>query len=714
MLDFNRFNRPNLPDIRAVEAAECGLACMAMIACYFGHRTTLNSLRQRFSLSMAGATLRSLIVLADNLDLSTRALRAEIDDLPHLSTPAILHWDFNHFVVLKEVRGSRCFIHDPKSGPRKLTLEQLSRHFTGVALELTPTANFVAIEDEKSLSLAHLWSGARGFSHAFTQLLCLSAALQIVTFVAPFQLQIVVDDVLMSGDRNLLTVIAAAFSGLIFFQVTLEAMRSWILQVYGQSLSFQMVGNVVRHLLRLPTHFFEKRQVGDIISRVESANSIQEIITKGIVSSLIDGVMAVIALIIMFVYSPFLALIVLASVTINIVLSLLIFPVQRQRSQEQIVEDAREKTHLMESVRAATTIRLMGGEAEREASWRNIYARVVNASVAVNKLQIGQTAAQSAVNGLQAIAVLYVAAGLILEARGFSVGMLVAFLSFRQTFSDRTTTLISQITQFRFIRLHLERLSDIVQTPREKIDPFDSSEPPSNTIELQDVSFRYGASDRMILNNVNLSISRNEFVAFTGPSGGGKTTLSKLILGLLEPTGGRILLDGQPATPAMWRRWREKAGVVSQDDRLLSGTIADNISFFDTGVDMEKVRSAAAAARISADIARMPMQFLSLVGDMGSALSGGQKQRILLARALYRQPAVIVLDEGTANLDVETESMIADLLVRLETTRIIVAHRPALLERAERIFLVENGFVVERTSSGETPSLDSVRMEKVA
>lgn len=695
-IELNFSGRRRLPVVQGAEAAECGLACMVMIARYHGHDVDLNGLRQRFSLSMSGATLRSLMQFADQLGFTSRALRTELDGLAQIQLPAILHWDLNHFVVLKSVSSGHALIHDPARGALRLSLKEVSQHFTGVVLELAPVAGFEKISARKPIRLSSLWSRMIGFWPAFFQILGLSIALQVVAFAMPFQMQLVIDEGIIRGDRNLLGVLAIGFGTLIVVQALVEGLRAWSLQVFSQMLSFQMVGNLVHHLMRLPTEWYEKRNIGDILSRIGSATSIQDILTRGVVAALIDGLMAITAIVILVLYSSNLAIVVVAAVAINGALAIALFPVMRARSEQQIVERAREQTQLMESVRAATTIKVMGREAEREGVWRNLYANAVNAAVSVGKFQITLSTTQGLVTGLQTVLVVYLGAGMILAGDGFSVGMLIAFLSFRQTFTDRANSLINQMIQFSFVGLHLDRLADIATA---EPDAGSNGTTPvmavQGAIALHSVGFRYGAADRSIFDGLDLSIAPGEFLAITGVSGGGKTTLLKLLLGLRQPTSGHVELDGRLATPDLWRAWRAQVGLVAQDDRLLSGTIADNIAFFDPDLDMARVREAAVAACVDDDIASMPMQYLSLVGDMGSALSGGQKQRVILARALYRNPKILILDEGTANLDVATEELIAELVADMPITRIVVAHRPALLKRADRVLTLENGILVE-------------------
>lgn len=687
--ELNLSRAKRCPVIIAAEAAECGLACLAMIGRYHGHDVDLNGLRQRYAVSMSGTTLRDLMAQADQLGLATRALRVELEALRQVKTPAILHWDLNHYVVLTRVDAKGATIHDPARGARTLPLKDLSKHFTGVVLELTPASEFTPVRARTSVKLDSLWSRSTGFWGAAAQVLALSAALQIVTFAIPFQIQLVVDEAIARSDGAILNVLALGFGLIVIVQACLDALRNWAVQAFGNVLTFQMVGNLVRHLLRLPSDFFEKRQVGDILSRVGSTQAIQDALTKGIVSALIDGVMAVIAVVILFLYAPLLAGVVVAAVALNLAAALAFYPSMRARTEEQLIASATERTHIMETIRAATTIKLMGGEVQREGRWRNLYARVINTTVSLGRYQISVSLAQAIVTGLSTVLIIYLGARSIIAGGGFSVGMLLAFLSFRQTFSDRTMSLINQAIQFRLLELHLERLSDIVSAPVEAGGAARPRGPVTGALVLQGVSFRYGASDPWIFKNINFEVAAGEFLAITGPSGAGKSTLLKLMLGLQRPVEGEIFLDGQPATPELWRAWRTRIGVVAQDDRLLSGTIADNISFFDPDLDMDRVRRAAAQSRIDREIEQKPMQYLSLIGDMGSSLSAGQRQRVLLARALYRDPSALFLDEGTANLDDISEQAIGELVAGLPITRVIIAHRPELVKRASRVVEVK-------------------------
>ncbi len=685
------FSRQKLPTVLQTEATECGIACLVMIARYHGHDIDLNALRKTASVSLKGANLKQVMATAATLHLSSRPLRVELDQLEKVQAPAILHWDLNHFVVLKKVANGKVHFIDPGRGLRVMALEKVSDHFSGVVLELTPAADFNILQNRLRPRLRDLWSRLVGMKRAVLQTLTLSVILQMVALAAPFYLQLVVDRAVGPKDTSLLFALLLGFSGLVAIRALSEAVRGWAILVYGNQISFQMVGNIFRHLIRLPTSWFEKRHVGDIISRIASARPIQEALTESVVAIVLDGFMAVFTLVIMFIYAPLLAWVVLVLTALFVLATLLIYPSLRRTEEEAIITKAIENTHVIESIRAATTVKLFGREAAREAAWRNLFADTINANTAHGKWLVLQKFFETLLMGGQIVITVYLGAKLIIgDADVFSIGMLFAFLGYQQHFTESIKKLLSEGIKVSLLSLHLDRLADIVYTKTEIIE---TASPrvklESGAISVKNISFRYSDNDPYVFKDFNLEIPAGKMMTITGVSGGGKTTLMKLLLGLYTPNAGVIEVDGKPLSEIGMSAWRTQIGVVMQDDQLLSGTIADNISFFDPQIDMQKVYRAAIAAQIHDEIAAIPMHYLSMVGDMGSVLSGGQKQRVLLARALYHDPAILFLDEGTANLDAKTEEKIAEILANMDITRIIIAHRQQLINRADTVFTVK-------------------------
>lgn len=701
MLEYLNFSgKKRLPIILQTEATECGLACLTMIARFYGHDVDLNGMRTRYPVSLKGVSLDALIDLSGQMDLGSRALGLELENLHRLQLPAILHWDLNHFVVLKSVQRNFITIHDPARGRRKLSIGEASDHFTGVALELLPTTRFEAQKARKKMKLSSLWGRLIGMKRAVLQTLILSVILQIIVLAMPFYLQLVVDEAIVKFDVKLLLILAIGFGALSIVNALTSMMRSWTILYFGHQMSFQMVANVFRHLMHLPTSYFEKRHVGDIISRIGSTRPIQTALTQSVVAGIIDGFMAIITGFVIFLYSPTLGAIVSISVVLLLGVTLAFYPTLRQKQEEAIVTEAKKESHVIESIRASTTIKLFSAQNQRISAWRNLFVDTINANVSYEKYDIFLKAFLDLIVGLQTIIVVYIGAKLILENEvGFTVGMLFAFMSYRQSFTQSATSLLEKVIEFRLLNLHLERIADIAQAETEEgftglsLEGSDSSK--SEKIELKNVRFRYSENDPWVLDGINITIEAGEFVALTGESGGGKTTLLKIMLGLYIPTEGQVLINNQPLTQTSRINWRKDIGVVMQDDQLLTGSIANNISFFDPDLDMERVQYAAKLAHIHVAIMEMPMNYQSFIGDMGSTLSGGQKQRVLLARALYRHPKILFLDEGTANIDEETEKLIVEIIKKMPATRIIIAHRPEFIEKAERVITIKNGKVRE-------------------
>jgi len=698
---LNFAGRARLPMIRQTEAAECGLACLAMVAAYHGHEIDLNSLRRRFPVSLKGANLKSLIKTADHLELGARALRVELEGLSRLRMPAVLHWDMNHFVVLKSVRGEHAIIHDPARGERKMSLKELSPHFTGVALELTPTGKFEHKDERERMKLTDLWSRAVGLKRAIVQTLALSALLQVVALAMPFYMQLVVDEVLTKFDTDLLVVLALGFGMLVLINAATTALRQYVILYAGNQLSFQMVANLFRHLMILPLPWFEKRHIGDVVSRFSSTQPIRELFTEGLVAAIIDGMMALTTLVLLFVYSTTLGFVVLGAVGLYLALRLALYKPLRRRSEDEIVTRAKEQSTFMESVRAVQSVKLFGRESERQAVWQNKYADAINAKVRLGKLQISFETANTLLFGIENVLVVYLGARFVLGGE-LTIGMLFAFMAYKQNFIDKANALVERAIEFRILDLHLERLADIgLAEPEEGLGASAPrnllGEPPplEGRLELENVSFRYGEGEPWVVSGASLDIAPGEMVVFVGPSGQGKTTLLKIMLALFTPETGEVRVDGRQLEQFGRAAYRAQVGAVMQEDALLSGSIADNISFFDPEPDMARIQQCAELSAIHEEIGAMPMGYDSLIGDMGTVLSGGQKQRVLLARALYRNPRALFLDEGTANLDPASERRILDLLTGMDITRVCVAHRETVMECADRIFRVQAGHVTE-------------------
>ena len=687
LLDFG--GRRRLPNIMQTEAAECGLACLAMVASFHGHRMDLNTLRRRHPVSMKGVTLRALIQLAGQLELTCRPLRFELRDLGDLNLPAIVHWDMNHFVVLKAVTSRGIVIHDPARGVRTLTLSAASDHLTGVALELSPTPGFTRREERAKLPLRAFWGQVPGLASPLVQVFLLSAILELLVIAAPFYMQLAVDEVLARGDVELMAALALGFGLLMAISVATSALRSMLMLVVQSALHFQMGARLFHHLLRLPLSFFEKRHIGDILSRFGSLEPLRNALSEGLVVGAIDGVMALATLAMIFVYSPLLATVTLAALALYILLRLALYRRFRDLSEAGIQAQAQENSNFIETARAIQTIKLFNRESDREGQWLNRHADAVNAGINLGRAQITFATLNRAIFGFEQIITVYLAVNLAAQ-NVLTVGMIFAFMAYKQHFTTKASELVEKAIEFRLLDLHLERLADIAINPLEPGHdrPLAYAAPILGGLELRNVSFRYSETDRFVLENVNLKVEAGKYVTIMGPSGGGKTTLLKIMLGLLEPTSGEVLVDGKPLNTIGVRVYREQVAAVMQDDTLLSGSIADNICFFDPAFDQNRMVACAQIAGIHDEIMAMPMAYNSLIGDMGSSLSGGQKQRTLLARALYKNPKILFLDEGTAHLDVEKEREINERLRTLPMTRISVAHRPEMMHGTDSILRI--------------------------
>ena len=674
------------------EPAECGLACLAMLAATHGRVLPLRELRRRFPLSLKGASLPRILQIAAQLGLAGRALRLELDELTQLRTPCVLHWDLNHFVVLERVRRGKVTIVDPASGRRTLSLPEVSRHFTGVALELAPTSDFTPEQQPMTVPLRQLTGRISGLWRALGLVLLFSLALQVFVLLAPFFMQWVVDQVLVAADRDLLVVLGLAFLLSTLLQVGIGIVRGWAVVRISAEMGLQWMSGVFGHLLRLPMDYFGKRHLGDVVSRFGSVQTIQRTITTGFVEALVDGLLALATLAMMLLYSWKLALVTLAAVLLYLGIRAIAFRPLHEGTEQQIVASARQQSHLFESIRGMQSVKVARSESFRQSAYFNLMGDTVNREVRLSRMGIGFSAASQLVFGVERVVVIWIGALLALESV-FSVGMLIAYLAYKDQFAQRVATLIDRCVEFRMLRLHGERLADIVLAEPEppSVDDVAPVLADDAALDVDGLGFRYADGEPMVVEACGFRIAAGESVAIVGASGCGKTTLAKLLLGLLHPSAGSIRFGGQDLRRIGPGAYRQHVAAVMQDDHLFAGSIADNIAFGDEAPDHARMEEAARLAAVHDEIVAMPMGYLSLIGDMGTTLSGGQKQRVILARALYRQPRLLVLDEATSHLDVAREQQVNTAVRALRITRIIIAHRPETIASADRVLLMEGG-----------------------
>jgi ATP-binding cassette, subfamily B, bacterial CvaB/MchF/RaxB len=687
-----------LPIVLQTEGAECGLACLAMVMGWHGVVTDLAVLRQRHAVSLKGMTLADLSRLAQKENMGARAVRLELNQLSQLKLPAILHWELNHFVVLKSVSAQHITIHDPNFGVRRLSMAEVSQKFTGVAMELWPEPGFEPRKEATRISLTQLIGRVRGFLPSLTQVLLLSLVLEVLGLAGPLLMQWIIDHVVVARDGNLLTTLAIGFGMLLVLQQIFGVARAWVMMSINTAINVQWQSSIFTHLLRLPIEYFQKRHLGDIVSRTNSVGEIQRVLTSAFAEALFDGAMMVLTLVMMFIYSPMLAWISLLAVVLYVLVRLVWYRPMYLANQENIVRGALLSSHYLETIRGVRAIKLFSRQTERQAAWQTLLVAQTNAGLQIQKLDLFYRIVRTLLSGGFNIVLLWVGTRQILD-NTLSVGMLLAFLAYRAQFDTRMSDLIAKFFDLKMLSLHAERLADVVLTKPESADLLLASaggamQARDQTIQLQDVKFRYSEQDPWVLEGVTACIEAGQSVAIVGGSGCGKTTLAALLLGVYKPQEGNILIGGVPLERLGLAQWRSALGTVMQDDTLFAGSVAENISFFDAQTDHDWMVQCAELACLADDIEKMPMGYQTLVGDMGAVLSGGQKQRVLLARALYKRPRILLLDEATSHLDIKREALVNAAIANLEMTRIIIAHRPETIGAAQRVLEIEDGKII--------------------
>lgn len=677
-----------LPMIMQRETSECGLACLAMLAGFHGKVMGLQYLRQLTGLSSQGASVRDLLEAGEKLQLRGRALRLEPSDLRQLKLPAVLHWDMDHFVILKHAKTGRLAIHDPAVGVKHYRSRDVENHFTGIAVEFSPDSQFQSQvhASAKAISLWQLLGESHGLGPALLQVLVLSILVQALALLAPMYLQLVIDQGITRGDMDLVFMLALLFGLLMLAKTLVSHMRGLLLLASTNQLGFQLVADAVHHLLRLPLAFFEKRELGDVVSRFSALENIKQLVTREMVTVVVDGLFSVITVVILLLYQPMLTVITITAVVLHSLVRVSTLTIEHHHRTQVVELQARQQTRFMENIRNINTIKINAMENEREHDWLGRYGQYVNGAFGLGNFQLRVASLESLILGIENILIIYFGSVLVSQ-NGLTLGQLMSFVFLKQHFLNSILAMIPKLAEMRLVKVELERVSDILQAPiEESRDQLSLHDPEVHgDIVIRDLEFRYPGSSRPVIDTFNAHIKAGQITAISGPSGCGKSTLLKLILGLEQADNGSIVIDGLMHEQRHGKHFRNRTTAILHDENLLAGTLAYNINLdLDPG-NQARLEKACQQAGILEVIKSLPMGFASRIGEMGNPFSAGQTRRLLLARALYRQTRLLILDETLTHLGRgEAEKLLSMLRAEMKTV-VIVSHDLEVIKQADQV-----------------------------
>ena len=689
--------RHSLPMIFQSETSECGLACIAMISCYLGRKTQLGELREIFNVSGAGASIKDLMTAAKRIGLRCRPLKIELSELKQLELPVVLHWDLDHFVILKKITNRALVLHDPAAGVRTYSMREVGVHFTGIAIEVRKAKDFHQNKQQKKFTLGQLFEPGKGFYKVIVQVFIMSVLIQLLSILAPLYLQLIIDQGLSLRDENLVLLLAALFLLVMFAKTVVAYFRSIILLQFSNQFGFQLSESTFHHLIRLPLRFFEKREMGDIVSRFSALGSIKQLVTQEMITVVVDGIFSLVTLVLLYLYSPFLCGLALAAILLFCILRGVSIGREKTLREESLVAGAKQQTCFMENIRSISTTKINGIEQEREHEWLSSYTGFINSAYHLGSFQLSISTVQGLVFGIEHVLTIYFGAMLVFD-QSLTIGQLISFVFLKQHFIGSVTAMVPKLAELKLMNLELERLSDITLHKKELVKENDSLFELSSTADLsvKGLGFSYADNLPNVFSNVSCELRAGESLGVWGKSGCGKTTFLKLLLNFENAKPGSILFGGRPLATFSMQERRGYLAAIMHGETLLSGSLAYNINLNLETFDDLKLMEICDLVGISDVVRELPMGFSTQIGELGLLFSAGQVQRILLARALYYKPKILILDEALSHLG---ESVALDLLTmihRSKITLILVSHSSALLRTTDKqLILDEVPLVIE-------------------
>ncbi|MFH1130384.1 MAG: peptidase domain-containing ABC transporter [Pseudomonadota bacterium] len=689
-------SRRQVPVIQQPAATDCGAVCLAMVLGYYGKHIKLDEIRKIVGVDRGGVDALSIIKGAQHYGLRGRGIKIEdLKDLKYLSKGAILHWEFMHWVVFERLGRDGVHVIDPAVGRRFVPMEHMGRSFTGVALTFEPTDTF----EPGGTGQKRVWKYLKqmvGKSGLFSRIVVMSLLIQFFALVVPFVTGILVDKVVPRGDYDLLLVLGLGAGILVTFHFLTSFLRAHVLLAFQTQLDTKMTLEFLEHLINLPYSFFQERSAGDLMMRLNSNTRIREILTSGALSGVLDGSLVTLYLILIFVTSFKIGLLVLGLGTLRVFVFLVARRRVRDLMSQTLSESAKSQNYQVQLLAGIETLKACGSEHRAVHHWSNLYVNVLNVHLTRGRLNAFLHSFGSALQLASPVVILAVGGIQVLEGE-LSLGTMLALNALAVGFLGPLSSLIETAFEFQTVGSYFDRINDVFDTPREQeAGEVTEADRLRGDVTLERVSFRYGPTEPLVVKDISYEIHKGEFVALVGPSGSGKSTLAKLLVGLYQPTSGRVLYDGNELAKLEMRSVRRQVGIVAQDPYIFGATIRENIAMADPTIPFVRIVQAAKLAHIHDEIVAMPLGYDTIVSDAGASISGGQRQRVALARALVQEPAILLLDEATSALDAINEKKIQEELAALRATRIVIAHRFSTVVDADKILVMDRGRIVEQ------------------
>ncbi|HSQ20235.1 MAG TPA: peptidase domain-containing ABC transporter, partial [Blastocatellia bacterium] len=688
------------PALLQLSETDCGAACLSMILRYYGKHVSINRLRDLTNTSREGSSLYSIAEAAETLGFHTRGIRASFEHLEKVELPAIVHWEGFHYIVLYEVTPNRVVVADPAIGLRKLSREEFEKAWTGYLLLLAPTPKIEEVEESKT-SYGRFLPLLKPHYRLLVEIFMASLLLQVFGLATPIFTQVIIDRVLVHKSTSMLNVLLVGMLLIAVFQTLTAALRYYLLVHTTRRIDMQMVVNFYGHVLSLPMRYFEERKVGDILKRFNENARIRDFLAGRTLGVTLDCLMVFVFLGLMFYYNVKLTMVALLFIPGYIILTLVVTPIFKRQFREAFDKSAEADSQMVESVTGVGTVKATA--AERRIRWKleGLIVKSLNVQFRSALTGMGTVLVGNLLQTLNIILLFWYGAHLVINGE-LSVGQLVAFNLLAGNVTRPILSVVDLWREFQEINIAFERLNDVFDArPEEDQQNLALIKMPriNGHIKFDNVTFRYPTrADKNALQNINLEILPGQTVALVGRSGSGKTTFANMLLRLHHPNEGRVFIDGYDLRQVSIGSLRSQIGVVPQDVVLFSGTIRENIAFGDPDASLERVVGAAMLAGAHEFISELPLGYATRIGERGQSLSGGQKQRIAIARALFKQPRILIFDEATSALDSESERAIQENLDRIlkDRTTFIIAHRLSTVRNADRIIVMDRGAIVEQ------------------